>query len=305
MSCKQARLDYFLLSEELTSISTKEDILYKYRSDHAPITITISLNDQPRGVGSWKFNNSLLKEEKFIKLIKEEIQTFKLAHAATPYNQEYVLPKNSDIEFMADPVIFWESLMVTLRGKIISYSIHKNKNRKCSKKDLETKIKKIDLCISSGNATREDLQKLKSLNEKLLDLRKDDLKGAFIRSRAEWHELGEKPSKYFLNLENKNKINKTINEIKIDDNTVITDQHKLLEELKKIYAKLYSKKDIQPNEDYSPKINPTKISEKDRIRLEEKRTIKELKQAINSMKNNKAPGPMGLAQNFIRSFGRN
>ena len=63
MSCKQARLDFFLCSEELTSVCTKEDILNKYRSDHAPIRITIALNAQPIGAGSWKFNNSLLKDE--------------------------------------------------------------------------------------------------------------------------------------------------------------------------------------------------------------------------------------------------
>ena len=103
--------------------------------------------------------------------------------------------------------------MVTLRGAIISYSIHKNKKRKNTKRELENKVKQLDLHISTGRATIEDLQKLKLLNEKLLDSRQEDLKGAFIRSRAEWHELGEKPSKYFLNLENKNKINKTINEI--------------------------------------------------------------------------------------------
>ena len=206
LSCKQARLDYFLCSEELTSVCTKEDILYKYRSDHAPITITIALNSQPRGVGSWKFNNSLLKEENSI--IKEEIITFKLAHAATPYNQEYVFPKSSNIEFMTNPILFWETLMVTLRGAIISYSTHKNKKRKNTKRELENKVKQLDLHISSGRATIEDLKKLKLLNEKLLDSRQEDLKGAFIRSRAEWHELGEKPSKYFLNLENKNKLMK-------------------------------------------------------------------------------------------------
>ena len=114
MSNKQARLDYFLCSEDLISVCNKEDILYKYRSDHAPITITITLNQQPRGSSSWKFDNSLL-DENFIKIIKEEIINFKLAHAAIPYNQDYVYSKSSNIEFMINQILFWESLMATLK----------------------------------------------------------------------------------------------------------------------------------------------------------------------------------------------
>ena len=133
MSNKKARLDYFLCSEDLISVCNKEDILYKYRSDHAPITITITLNQQPRGRSSWKFDNGLLKDENFIKMIKEEIINFKLAHAAIPYNQDYVYSKSSNIEFMINQILFWESLMATLRGRIISYSIHKDENRKNKK----------------------------------------------------------------------------------------------------------------------------------------------------------------------------
>ena len=180
ISYKQARLDYFLCSEELISVCTKEDILYKYRSDHAPITITITLNAQPRGAGSWKFNNSFLKDEKFIKLIKEEIITFKLDHAATPYNQEYVLPKSSCIEFMSDPIMFWETLMVTLRGKIISYAIHKNKKIKNTKKEIEAKVKTRDLHLTSGMASREDLLKLKSLNDIINESYQQNIDGIIL-----------------------------------------------------------------------------------------------------------------------------
>ena len=300
VSDKQARLDFFLCSEEFTSICTEEDILYKYRSDHAPITITITQNEQPRGAGAWKFNNSLIKDEKFVKLIKEEIRNIKLAHSATPCSQEYVYPRNSGIEFLVDPILFWESLMATLRGIIVSYSIHKNKDKKNKQKDIEQKVKLLDLHISKGGAKIEDFQKLLDLNNSLIDLRQEKLNGAFIRSRAEWHELGKKPSKYFLDLENKNKINKTINEIQLDDNSTINDQHKILEELRKLYAKLYSTKNLIINEDYNPNISPAKLSQTQKDALEEKITLKELEIAVKSLKNNKAPRHDGFSSEFYK-----
>ena len=66
--------------------------------------------------------------------------------------------------------------------------------------------------------------------------------------------MGEKPSRYSLNLENRNKINKTIDEITLDNNSIINDQHKILEVLKNFYSKLYSKAQIFNDEDYNPSL---------------------------------------------------
>jgi exonuclease III len=49
---KMARLDFFLASEDLFSLTTKAEILTKYKSDHAPITILLSVSKNERGKGS-------------------------------------------------------------------------------------------------------------------------------------------------------------------------------------------------------------------------------------------------------------
>ena len=134
------------------------------------------MNEKPRGRGTWKFYNSFLKDDDFIKLIKAEIDNFKLAHAATPYNMEFVLPKAANIEFMTEPVLFWESLMAFLRGKIISYAIEKGKERKRKSSGIENKIKTLDLKISTGIATTHEFALLKDLNYQLIELRQEKLK---------------------------------------------------------------------------------------------------------------------------------
>lgn len=54
-----------------------------------------------------------------------------------------------------------------------------------------------------SNVTKREVEKLNSELEALYDQR---VEGIIVRSKARWHEHGEKNSKYFLNLEKCNRI---------------------------------------------------------------------------------------------------
>ena len=140
LSNKQSRLDYFLITEELLSAISEDKIGTKYRSDHAPVYLTFTLSNHIRGPGTWKLNNSLLLDEEFIILIKKEINNFKLTYAATPYNPDFVTAISHNFELMISASLFWETLLVTLRGIIIRYSRKKKRDRNRARKVLETEI---------------------------------------------------------------------------------------------------------------------------------------------------------------------
>ena len=74
---KQSRLDFFLVSSQLLSLVHKSDIISGYRTDHSLVRLSLHLNHIKRGPGTWKFNNSFLKDEyfvsKIVKTIKETI----------------------------------------------------------------------------------------------------------------------------------------------------------------------------------------------------------------------------------------
>ena len=134
ISNKQSRQDYFLCNDELLSITSKYNILPKYRSDHAPITCNLQISYNERGPGVWKINNSLLKDDKFITMIKKEINIFKSIYTATPYHPDYIESATHNFTIMISHSLFWETLLVRLRGCIIRYS----KNKK-HKKDRQKK----------------------------------------------------------------------------------------------------------------------------------------------------------------------
>ena len=143
--------------------------------------------------------------------------------------------------------------------------------------------------------------------EELENVRKEKIKGIIIRSRVKWAEEGEKPTKYFCNLESRNYINKTISRIEKDNGQTITKQEDILNEVKKFYENLYKNHDVNENQDNEIisilehiEQNP-KLSFVSRNKLEGELTEKEILAALKKMKTTKALEWTDLLQNFLNS----
>ncbi|KAJ8020861.1 hypothetical protein HOLleu_40564 [Holothuria leucospilota] len=87
---KQARLDYFLISNELLPVLDSIDISLGYRSDHSLVNIKFVFNKQSPGRPYWKFNTSLLRDNEYVNLVKIIIRETVLNYVATPINGENI-----------------------------------------------------------------------------------------------------------------------------------------------------------------------------------------------------------------------
>ena len=124
-----------------------------------------------------------------------------------------------------------------------------------------------------------------------------------IRSRARWVELGEKSSKYFLNLKKRNFINKSITELKTSEDKVTKDQNEIINMQKNFYKSLYKEKITGEEVEYTPDIsNLPKINEEQKVNLDREITKGEVEEALKSLKNNKSPGPDGYTAEFFKAF---
>lgn len=65
--------------------------------------------------------------------------------------------------------------------------------------------------------SEERLQEYERKKNTLNEIRNEKTAGIMLRSRSRYEELGEKPTKYFLQLENRNYTNKVINKL-VDEN---------------------------------------------------------------------------------------
>lgn len=301
---KQARLDFFLLSDSMLNRINDVSIENSYRSDHSPVTLKMKINEFSRGKGLWKFNNSLLYDIEYVNTVKSIIRKVKEQYAVLVYNQENLdTVDDMELQLTIDDQLFLETLLLEIRGKTISYSSFKKKE----KVKLEAKLIQDINILEENLQTNMEFDLIESKKTELRLLRKEKLKGHFVRSRTQWIEDGEKPTNYFCHLENRNYINKTIPKLIDDEGNCISDQKNILTEAKNFYQKLYKSRNMPMNEqcnleekipfDDVPKLNLDQKSS-----LEGLITFAELTNALKKMKNNKSPGSDGFTTEFFKLF---
>ena len=117
----QCRLDYFLVSQELTPSAKKCDTP---ESDHSAVSIHLQFNNlnKKKGPGFRKFNISLLKDEAYVTALKINIQIFKKKY-----------------EEIHDLGLKWDLIKMEIRGFTLQYSKRKEKNIEMKKNHYQKK----------------------------------------------------------------------------------------------------------------------------------------------------------------------
>ncbi len=123
-----SRIDYFFLDHTFLPYLQYCSYQSIVISDHAPIILELQIPHQPPKYCQWHFNPGLLSDKDFIEFISSNISCF--------------------MEFNTTPgmsySIIWECLKFYLRGLIISYSSHKNQEKKRRLKEISNSIVIID-----------------------------------------------------------------------------------------------------------------------------------------------------------------
>ena len=117
------------------------EIIPGYRTDHSGITLKLKLLESERGKGYWKFNNTLLKDNAYVTLIKNKIEDVKKTNVN---NGNDVNIANDEIQFNINDQLFQETLLMMIRGNTIKYSSEKKKKRVKEETTLEEDIKHLE-----------------------------------------------------------------------------------------------------------------------------------------------------------------
>ena len=296
---KQARLDYFLLSEAMRPSVNKSSIEGSYRSDHSMITLEFSFTQFKKGKPLWKHNNSLLHDIEYIKIINNKIDEVKRQYALPVYDIENI--PDQQIQFTINDQLFLETLLIELRGKSISYSSYKKKQEEQKEKEIIKKIESLEANLSNNN-----VNEVENLKEELNNIRKHKMQGILVRSRAQIIEDDEKPTKFFCNLEKHNYSSKIIPKLVMDDGKTITDQFEILNETKIFYENLYSCRDSQLTDinlyDILQNVDVNTLSIEDSNAIEGPIKYEEASHVLKAMSNNRSPGSDGFSAEFFKMF---
>ena len=105
---KQDRLDYFLTSHTMIDMIDSCDIKPSYRSDHSIIEINLTISNFLIGRGTWKINNSLLKNKDYLSLIDRLIDEEKEKYCLPVFNLDYIKENFNGLTFSIDDDLFLE-----------------------------------------------------------------------------------------------------------------------------------------------------------------------------------------------------
>ena len=298
---KQARLDYFLCSDNLCDHIKSSVIKPGYRSDHSIIELKIILCNFKRGRGTWKLNCSLLENKEYLIMVNNLIDSEKLNYAARVYNPNFVNRiSDRDLHMSIPDDLFLEVLLLKIRGETIKFASRLKKKEQNFKISLEKKIEELEAVCNE-----ENLNELINKKESLVKLCAKELEASKIRSRVTWLKDGEKPSKFLTSLENKGYIDKTIKRLQKQDGQLISNQKDILKEVKNFYKRLFSqtKNDCEPQLNVIlKKLNTVKLTEDETGSLENELSIEEIGEALKLMKNGKSPGIDGFPAEFFKIF---
>ena len=188
-----------------------------------------------------------------------------------------------------------------IRGETVLFSKQKaRKTREQEDKQIDT-INKLQDAFNN-NPTQRCLQQLEEAKSSLENIRKPKIKGLITRSRVQWHEDGERCSKYFLSLEKRKYIWKSIQCIKVDNKTV-TSKPKILDLFSQSLSRKYTEQSAPTNSNIYFQDNiKKKLSEAQKRALDEPLSFEELRVALMKMKKGKSPRSNGFTADFFKHF---
>ena len=184
----ECRLDFWLISDQLHDFVKNTQIFCAPNTDHSAIDLAFeSIDAEFRGRAYWKFNSSLINDQTYAKRLEDNYKLW-----LTEYESE-----------VKDKRLLWDLVKYRIRLFTISYCKRKSKERRDVELKLKTEIEKLDQELSETNSD-ETLAKYNKCKTDLEILYDNKLQGSVIRSKAMWHEHGEKSTKYFYSLEKRN-----------------------------------------------------------------------------------------------------
>ena len=268
-----------------------------YQSDHSIVFLEIAENKFQIGKGIWKFNNSLLKNKDYLDLINRIIDEEIINYALPIYNVNFLKENYKNICFTIDDDLFLELLFLRIRGETIKFSSFLRKKDRQIEKSLINDINHLE------NTEIANFQLLSDKKAALESIREERIQGQMIRSRIQWLSEGEKPSKFFCNLESKNFLEKTIKKVKNDQGHYLTEQAEILKYIKNYYQHLFENKDETLEKvnlkELLKTCNINKVTDHE---LGQPICASELSEVLKKMKHNKTPGMDGLTSEFLKVF---
>ena len=280
-----SRLDSFLISRYLCAQVISCEIRPCVYSDHDFVYIEFNLNTADcRGPGVWKFNNSLLQDDKFCSSVSNLIDHF------SRYRSSF----SSDL-------VMWDQLKCNIKNFTINYSRERWRQLSREKISAINHLSFLKRRLAAGCVeVKPEIRDLELFLKQLFD---QQLEGSKIRSRAKWLEEGEVPSKFFLRLENDRHAKSFVSSVFNSSGSEIFSLPEMMAAHEAFYSDLFSREmlDLTSQRDLFSYVK-SRLSESEQASCEGPLTLAEASEALQRSNRNKSPGADGLTVEFYSQF---
>ena len=250
--------------------------------DVCRVNMLLPSANKARGVGYWKLNVQYLSHTRY----KEKIEAF----------WEDWQTKKQD--YGGDLSLWWDCGKIYIKSITIQYAQELYSLRKSQKYALMDSLKE-----EKGKQIVDRI-KITELEEKLLKMERDVNDKVFAHTHTSIREACEEPTKYFYDLLRVRQNQVTMDSLKKDDGSVVTDQQEMMAEAKQFYDRLFTREEhvsLEDQEFFLQKINKS-LTQEQRDNLDTAIGLEELRLALFDTKKNKTPGYDGLPYEFYQTF---
>ena len=162
----------------------------------------------------------------------------------------------------------------------------------------------VNVEVNTLVVTDDILTEYENLKKELTEIYHTKGKEAMFRSKVRWIENGEKPTKYFFNLEKRNYEKKVITQLKTIDGKIITDLTRINEEIENYYKSFLTSRIPQGEGNdfddqfalFSSDLQNPKLPQDEANELEHDLTKDELLNALKGFQPDKTPGDDGFTK---------
>lgn len=280
-----SRLDKFFISEHLVNYATHSEISPCCLSDHDYVNLEFVFDNLiPRGPGIWKFNNSLLDDEGLCDYLTGRISDLSLCKTR-----------------FDSITTWWDFFKASLRGDIIAFARERRRRLHRERISLTNRIISLKRQLVQGFSPVS--HEILFLESRLAALTDRMLEGVKTRSRAQWLEQGEKPSRYFFKLEKERMAKSEVKSILNSDGIEVTSRDALEAAHVDFYSKLFAAEAIDlPCQRTLFAALDKQLSDPDRVACEGILSQAELTASLKTLNTDKAPGPDGFTAEFYAKF---
>lgn len=208
-------------------------------------------------------------------------------------------------EELSDPTSIWEWLKFSIKRFVVDYQLRHKSTSVQFTKDLQRELQTLSKRESGED--EEVSARIESIKRELKEIEQEAANKIIFRSKCRWARLGEKPTKYFLNLEKQRSKDNVLSTIVNDEGKELNNHKDILEECRAFYEGLYAEdqnnlSSIDQVMEVITDLEHPVLSEISRDQLDAPFSIEELRKAASKLNKGKSPGSDGLPPEFYSAF---